>query len=192
MTYPAWFWYQQGIIQKKSASSSQTLPCLLIFFFQILFWSFTPIFFNILMFFHSNIKQIKFCLFWTIFHGVIWHVTVSEIFKKIIKMIIFCICKNLLNNKKASFFNWREYQLKKKTKIIVLNDFKKFSGRKPSKLAFKTKWYQSYCFHDNFQNVSLKNILKKLHFEPKSPSTTGKVRCYYNSWVTGICMAYKL
>ena len=71
-----------------------------------------------------------------------------------------------------------------------------FGGSKPSpKLTLKTKWYHSCCCGNNSRSCEQlkkcatdKNILeKKLHFEPKSPSVTGKA-CYQH--MTGAYMAH--
>ena len=70
---------------------------------------------------------------------------------------------------------------------------KNFWWKKPSsKLTFKTRCYQSCGCCDNSRSceqlkkrVAGKYFEKKLDFEPKSPSVTGKVCYHYNSWVTG-------
>ena len=71
---------------------------------------------------------------------------------------------------------------------------KNFRWKEPSsKLTLKTKCYQSCGCCDNSRSceqlkkrVADKYFEKKLNFEPKSPSITGKVCYHYNSWVTGV------
>ena len=84
--------------------------------------------------------------------------------------------------------------IKENTKIIVLNDFKNIlvEGNPPQSWPSRQNGTTVTVSMIIFKMCHLKIFWKKLHFEPKSPSITGKVCCYYNSWVTGICMAYKL
>ena len=71
---------------------------------------------------------------------------------------------------------------------------KNFWRKEPSsKLTVKTKCYQSCGCCDNSRSceqlkkrVAGKYFEKKLDFEPKSPSVTGKVCYHYNSWVNGV------
>ena len=71
---------------------------------------------------------------------------------------------------------------------------KNFWWKEPSsKLTLKTKCYQSCGCRDNFRSceqlkkrVADKYFEKKLDFQPKSSSVTGKVCYHYNSWVTGV------
>ena len=70
---------------------------------------------------------------------------------------------------------------------------KNFRWKEPSsKLTLKTKCYQSCGCRDNSRSceqlekrVADKYFEKKLDFQPKLPSVTGKVCYHYNSWVTG-------
>ena len=71
---------------------------------------------------------------------------------------------------------------------------KKIRGSKPSsRLTLKTRWCRNCgCCDDpwswdNGRILFRINIfLKKLDFTPKSPSLTGNVCYYYNTWVTGL------
>ena len=47
----------------------------------------------------------------------------------------------------------------------------------------------SWCLEQLKKCVTDKYFEKK--FEPKSPSFTGKVCCHYDSWATGVYMAFK-
>ena len=74
---------------------------------------------------------------------------------------------------------------------------KNFAERKPSsKLTLKTKWYHSCgCCDDSRSCELLKKHVTDKYFEKVRlwTCTTFHYRklCYhYNSWVTGVCMAY--
>ena len=107
------------------------------------------------------------------------------------KMIIFCAHKNWLNNKKS---------LKGYYNCCVKRLQKNLGGRKPSlNLTLKRKWYHSCGCSDDSQSceqlkkrVTAKSFEKKLDFEPKSSSVTGKVCYHYNSWVTAVYKTYIL
>ena len=65
------------------------------------------------------------------------------------------------------------------------------------KLTSKTKWYHSCgCSDDSWSYEQLKKRVpdksfeKKLGIECESYSVTGKVYYHYNSWVTGVSIAY--
>ena len=98
-----------------------------------------------------------------------------------IKMIIFCACKNLLNNKNVS----------KDTQIIVLNGCEKFWLKETflkvdlvNKMAPKLwlLWWR-------FAKLCTTEEACYRYFETKSPSLTGNVCYHYNSWVTGVHIA---
>ena len=78
----------------------------------------------------------------------------------IIKMIIVCACRNLLNNKK---------KLKGHQNRCVKRPRKIFSGRKSSsKLTLKTKWYHSCgCYDDSKCFEQLKMRATDRYFEKK-------------------------
>ena len=71
-------------------------------------------------------------------------------------------------------------------------------GSKPSsKLTLKTKRYHSCgCCNNSWSCEQMKKrftdkyFRKKLDFEPKSPSVTGKVCYHYNNRVTSVYMMY--
>ena len=65
------------------------------------------------------------------------------------------------------------------------------------KIDFKTKLIHSCSFCNDSGNykqikkrVTDKYFEKKLDFEPKLSSVTGKVCYHYNTWMTGANMAY--
>ena len=64
-------------------------------------------------------------------------------------------------------------------------------------MTLKTQWYHSCgCCDDSWsceqlnKCVTYKYFEKKLDFEPLSPSVIGNVCYHYNTWVTGVYMAY--
>ena len=81
--------------------------------------------------------------------------------------------------------------------ISILVFFLIFLIRKQSlKLTLKTKRYHSCGCCDYVSKLSIteeacyRYFEKKLDLEPESTSVTGKLSYHYNSWVTGVYIAY--